>query len=382
MFLPMLASSEPVEINGIWYNIITKDNIAEVTCNPNGDKYSGDVSILEKIVYNEKQFPVSKIGDKAFYACKSMTSINIPSSVTSIGEEAFSGCSELTSITIPRSVTSMGDFAFFGCIGLTSITIPNSLTSISRFAFCGASIPSITIPGNITSIGENAFNGCSSLTSTTILNGVKAIGREAFEACNGLTTITIPQSMVLINEDAFSWCYNLTDVYCFAEQLSTNSKDNSGLYADSEAFLGSLKQATLHVPAGFIETYQAISPWKDFKDIVAIPDGDIPTVKKCAKPEITFANGKVDFTCETEGVQFVSEVIVDDAKKYNSPSITFSQIYKVSVYATKEGYQDSDIVTREIVISNGQSMLFGDLNKDGKVNVADHVKLSEIIMNK
>ena len=55
---------------------------------------------------------------------------------------------------------------------------------------------------------------------------------------------------------------------------------------------------------------------------------------------------------------------------------------KVYVYATKDGYNNSDVATREIVIENGQATLFGDINKDGKVNVADHVKLSDIIMNK
>ena len=45
-------------------------------------------------------------------------------------------------------------------------------------------------------------------------------------------------------------------------------------------------------------------------------------------------------------------------------------------------HENSDVATREIVIENGQTTLFGDLNKDGKVNVADHVKLSDIILNK
>ena len=115
---------------------------------------------------------------------------------------------------------------------------------------------------------------------------------------------------------------------------------------------------------------------------MALDDGDNPEIKKCATPEIGYANGKLDFTCETEGVEFVSEVIVVDAKKYYDASVTLSQTYKVTVYATKAGYENSDVATREIVIEKGPSSLFGDLNKDGKVNVADHVKLSDIIMNK
>ena len=77
-----------------------------------------------------------------------------------------------------------------------------------------------------------------------------------------------------------------------------------------------------------------------------------------------------------------TEVTVTDAKKYYDSEFTLSQTYKITVYATKAGYENSEVATREIVIENGQTTLFGDLNKDGKVNVADHVKLSDIIMNK
>ena len=52
---------------------------------------------------------------------KSATSVEIRNrvagcEVTSIGGSAFSRCSSLTSINIPRSVTSIGDHAFYMCI--------------------------------------------------------------------------------------------------------------------------------------------------------------------------------------------------------------------------------------------------------------------------
>ena len=92
MIMPMLAcADDPVEINGIWYNLITKARVAEVTSGTN--KYTGDVVIPEIIKYEDVTY-----------------------SVTSIGNYAFEKCSGLTSVTIPNSVTSIGNYAFYGCI--------------------------------------------------------------------------------------------------------------------------------------------------------------------------------------------------------------------------------------------------------------------------
>ena len=404
--LPLLASAETVEIDGIWYNLIPKAKEAEVTKNPNGS-YSGSIEIPASVTYNEVKYSVTSIGSRAFYWCSGLTSVTIPNSVTSIGEDSFGNCSGLTSITIPNSVTSIGDEAFFNCTSLTSVTIPNSVTSIGSMAFyyCSgltsftipssvtsignsafshcSSLTSVTIPNNVTSIGSSAFNGCSSLTSITIPNSVSSIGNQAFMGCSGLTSVTIPNNVTSIGEKAFANCDELTDVYCFAEKLRNERWSGEGLYTNPDAFKDSYPQyMTLHVPVASIEAYRSMEPWSQFKAFVALEDGDTPTMQKCATPEISYANGKLDFTCETEGVEFVSEVIVGDAKKYYDASVTLSQTYKITVYAVKTGYDNSDVATREIVIENGQSSLIGDLNKDGKVDVADHVKLSDIIMNK
>jgi len=326
---------------------------------------------------------VTSIGDYAFMDCNGLTSVTIPNSVTSIGAGAFSYCSGLTSVTIPNSVTSIGYEAFNRCSGLTSVTIPNSVTSINTNTFNGCSgLTSVTIPNSVTSIGYKAFNGCSGLTSVTIPNSVTSIGNYAFYGCSGLTSVTIPNSATSIGEQAFANCDELTDVYCQAEQLRNDLKSGEGLYTYPDAFKDSYPQyMTLHVPAASIEAYRSTEPWSQFKAFVSLEDGDTPTTQKCATPEISYANGKLTFTCETDGAEFVTSISDTDIKTHYESEITLSQKYTVSVYATKAGYENSDVATREIVIENGQSSLFGDLNKDGKVNVADHVELSKIILN-
>ena len=105
------------------------------------------------------------MGRGAFFARRSLTSVNIPNSVTSIGGYAFYSCTSLTSINIPNSVTSINMSAFWNCTSLTLIDIPNSVTSIgdSAFSYC-SSLTSIDIPDSVTSIGDSAFSGCTNLT--------------------------------------------------------------------------------------------------------------------------------------------------------------------------------------------------------------------------
>ena len=153
------ANAYDVEIDGIYYNLIAEDGVAEVTSGDN--KYTSEIVIPESIPYNGTTYPVTSISERAFYGCISLTSVTIPNSVTSIGGSAFDGCSRLTSLTIPNSVTTIGNGAFSYCVGLTSLTIPNSVTTIGDWTFYGCfGLTSVTIPNSVTSIGDWAFSGC------------------------------------------------------------------------------------------------------------------------------------------------------------------------------------------------------------------------------
>ena len=183
---------------------------------------------------------VKVIGDKAFWCCGSLISINIPNSVSTIGNEAFWGCKSLTSINIPNSVTTIGNEAFWACKSLISINIPNSVTTIGAGAFRDCdSLTSITIPSSaVTIIGNPFFSWHGNLnneskafiyednvlfnknkttliayrakeTNYTIPNSVTTIGDEAFWGCKSLTNINIPNSVTTIGKRSFSGCINL-----------------------------------------------------------------------------------------------------------------------------------------------------------------------------
>ena len=153
------------------------------------------------------------IGLSAFYNCTSLTSIEIPNSVTSIGSYAFEGCTSLTSVEIGDSVTSIGDYAFRGCTSLESIEIPNSVTSIGNYAFYNCtSLTSVEIGDSVTSIGQYAFYNCTSLTSVVIGDSVTSIGYDAFYNCTSLTSVEIGDSVTSIGRSAFYNCTSLTSI--------------------------------------------------------------------------------------------------------------------------------------------------------------------------
>ena len=212
LVIPMLCFADVVEIDGIYYNLIPKGKVAEVTKKSSG-KYTGDIVIPESVTYENIEYSVTTIGNASFYLCKTLTSISIPNSVTSIEKSAFYNCTGLTSVTIPNSVTSIGDAAFDGCSGLTSVDISNSVTTIGHNVFYGCnSLTSVTIPNSVTSIGVMAFAYCRGLMSVSIPNSVTSIGNGAFIGCSSLISVAIPNSVDVVGEQAFKNCTSLNSV--------------------------------------------------------------------------------------------------------------------------------------------------------------------------
>lgn len=105
-----------------------------------------DSAIVLPDIYEGK--PVIGIGEEAFFACESVTSVVISDYVTYIDRSAFYACPVLASVVIPGSVESIGESAFKSCSALTSITIPSSVTEIGEAVFhmCGG-LRDITFEG-------------------------------------------------------------------------------------------------------------------------------------------------------------------------------------------------------------------------------------------
>ena len=187
--------------------------------------------------YEEFYTHDNELGTHAFYGCRGLTSLTLPSGLTSIGSWAFTGCSGLTSLSLPSGVTSIGDGAFFGLSSLTSLSLPSGLTSI----------------------GDQAFHECSGLTSLSLPSGITSIGNQVFCYCSGLTSLSLPSGLTSIGDGTFYGCSGLTSIYVYAEKMP---KLGTNMFGGCDA-----KKCTVYVPKGTYDDYW-LSEFGYFENIV------------------------------------------------------------------------------------------------------------------
>lgn len=90
-------------------------------------------------------------------------------------------------------------FGLFACRSLTNVTFPSSLTEIGNNAFNMCGFKTLTLPSGLTKIGKEAFADCIRLKSLTLSPSLTSIGVEAFGGLGNLRTLTIPSGLTSID---------------------------------------------------------------------------------------------------------------------------------------------------------------------------------------
>lgn len=178
----------------------------------------------------------------------------------------------------------------------------------------------------------------------------------------GIQNVNIPKKVTSIADKHFSNCNSLT-------AIKVDAKTPPTIF--SNTFTNNHKSsATLAVPYKRTSLYQSADYWKEFAQF---KEGD----PQCETPTIKYADGKLRFECETEGVEFVSHATMPSSADYNGDEVNLPTSYTIEVYAKKEGLLDSDVATADIDIRG----LKGDVNQDGVVSITDAVSVVNIILN-
>ena len=192
---------------------------------------------------------VEEIGDYAFYACESMSTISLPDTLVKIGRSAFSQCARLSSVDLSmEDLEIIGEAAFFGCTNLDEVTFAKkpALKEIGAKAFYKCeSLTEVTIPGTVKLLGDYAFAGCALLKKASIGNQVATIGNYAFANCVALGNVTIAAGVNEIGDYAFYGCKELTRVSIREATLEGEGLKSIGAHA----FSGAVKLSMIKLPS-------------------------------------------------------------------------------------------------------------------------------------
>lgn len=162
-----------------------------------------DNSVSDVVIPSEIEgLPVTAISVGAFYL-STITSIEVPDSVTSIGEMAFLGCTSLKSVKLSTGVAKIDKNAFGSCSALRKVQVakdnPN-FSSLDGVLYSKAQDTLVIYPAAKT---DAAY---------TIPGGVTSVAMYAFSENPYLETIAIPNSLIKVGDSAFFNCKNLRSV--------------------------------------------------------------------------------------------------------------------------------------------------------------------------
>ena len=189
-----------------------------------GNLYSYDGKRFIKYVGSSKNFTVPEGVEILLNGCitKSMTTLNLPSTLKVIEGWSLTGMSGVNLLNIPASVTTMYTYSFSDDTKLRVAEGNATYKSIddvlilnkagTKVIMVSRNATTYNIPNTVTEIEKNAFYVCGKMTSITIPDSVTTIGAGAFYSCSSLKEITIPQSVTSIGANAFAYCGNLTAI--------------------------------------------------------------------------------------------------------------------------------------------------------------------------
>ena len=256
-----------INIDGIKY--ILKNG--EATVARQSSTLSGDIIIPESLVYNDVDYPVTKMIEPTDLVCYSGGSISCTGG-------AFQG-SLIETITIPSSITTIPAGAFQNCQNLTKVVLPETIKMLSAACFAGCyNLENINIPDGITDLASNTvygyrsyvFGGCSKIKSFKIPSGITRLASGCFMD-SGLEEVSVPATCLTMDEKCL-YAPNLKIVTMYVRDLYTLTY--------SESCFGDVSNVDLKVPTGCKQVYQEYYPWMSFKSIEEFDDGNgeyVPT---------------------------------------------------------------------------------------------------------
>ncbi|MBQ8098535.1 MAG: leucine-rich repeat domain-containing protein [Bacteroidaceae bacterium] len=255
---------------------------------------------LSEVVFNKG---LLFIDDKTFSGCTNLKKVALPSTLTTIGRNALASCLQLKTLSFLGS-----EFQISGLDGVLLIDhteldslylnlryVPHNMFYYRSRAISedeGCHIKKIAFSDSVKEIGYHAFRNC--MTEHIYLGkNIQKIYDGAFRDNLHLKDLYLPEGIDTINNYTFSG-YSITDIYLpstlkHIRTYGIRSSVLENVYikatipptTESYAIFAYRSQATLHVPAGCKEAYEAAKIWKDF-NIIEEKTTDIHAVQNAS----------------------------------------------------------------------------------------------------
>ena len=254
---PLVLEQRHVTIDGIRY--LLKDGEAHVDIQQK--TLIGEITIPEKITYEEIDYPVTTIMDAystdlTVFSRTQVTSVTLPASIKTIGDFAFARSQYLQEVVLNEGITWIGTGAFMECPELTTINIPSTLTILKGLFENCHKLKNITIPEGITELTSMTFYDCG-IETLTIPSTCKTFGRCALYLPNLETLIMKVKEPTDIRYIDGSGYIQTMNHFVFTT-WSVNVE-----YVEQELWTN----VDIIVPLGCADGYQMLDPWYKFRSI-------------------------------------------------------------------------------------------------------------------
>lgn len=328
------------------------------TCDIIDGSYDSAVETIDvhsSVMYRNIPMTVKNLNSYAFYNNRNVKNVNLEFDGT-ISSRAFQNCINLQELNIEIS-GAIETYSFNNCMALKNVNISKS-KGINESSFYQSGIDGVLNISNTREIGIAAFRGvigdfkaviatnsiigtyafsnCTGLQEVILGDEVTGLDDNVFYGCTALDSITIGAQVKNIGKEAFYDCQKISKIISRAitpPVCNTNALDNINKWT-----------CTLSVPKGCTAVYQAADQWKEFFYIEEHDSGETES-KRCAIPTIIYNHGKLVFESETEGAVCQYTIADNDIKSDIANEVNLSVTYNISVYATKAGYDNSDVAT-------------------------------------
>lgn len=238
-----------------------------------------------------------------FFKCRSLETIDLPETLEYMDPVTFMLCSNLNSLTLPASVTHVGGGTACGAYALKEIQVAEgnqNYVAADGLLYDKAlttlvSVPSgwepteLILPASVTLVDEQAAHW--SRITKVVAPGVKQLNQAAFAESESLAEVTLGAMCDSIGNSVFNGCPAIAKV------TSLNRVPPAGGVFDDAVY----SAATLYVPTGSMEAYQADEDWGKFLNIEEIE------VEEPVTPGDLNGDGNVD----VEDVNTLINIILD-----------------------------------------------------------------------